>query len=150
MHGRTHAFGSQDFFTLGVGHTELTVWRIPPPPLRSHCGLGASRIHRCKDETRSEVHESGAAPPLPTSRHVLSMPQRIAQTSLCCPVNNLSPPFSSFFWPSSDCPHVQNLATQQPLHLSIGASSPHFCPHPRPTVAHTHRTSCAHVAHTES
>ena len=48
--------------------------------------------HRCKNATRSAVHESGATPSLTTSRHLLSTPQ----ISLCRPVLR-HPPNAAFF-----------------------------------------------------
>jgi hypothetical protein len=60
------------------------------PPLRP-CGIMAC-IHRCRNATRSAVHESGATPSLKTSRHLPSTPQ----ISLCRPVHRL-PPNAAFF-----------------------------------------------------
>ena len=63
----------------------------------SLCVFGASRIHRCRNATRSAVHESGATPSLTTSRHLLSTPH----ISLCRPVVRLPPNaafFEAIFW----------------------------------------------------
>jgi hypothetical protein len=54
-------------------------------------------IHRCRNATRSAVHESGATPSLTTSRHLLST----RQISLCRPVVRLPPNaafFEAIFW----------------------------------------------------
>ena len=59
--------------------------------------LGGYAIHRCRNATRSAVHESGATPSLTTSRHLLSTPH----ISLCRPVNRLPPNaafFEAIFW----------------------------------------------------
>ncbi len=71
------------------------------------------------------MHESGATPSLTTSRHLLSTPH----ISLCRPLVRLPPTaafFEAIFWRSA----LQNLATRQPLHVSIGVSSPRVCQHP--------------------
>jgi hypothetical protein len=49
-------------------------------------------IHRCRNATRSALHESGDTPPLTTLRHLLSTPQ----ISLCRPVVRF-PPNAAFF-----------------------------------------------------
>ena len=49
-------------------------------------------IHRCRNATRSSVHDSGATPSLTTSRHLLST----LQISLCRPVLR-HPPNAAFF-----------------------------------------------------
>ncbi|MFN9898372.1 MAG: hypothetical protein ACK55Z_06150, partial [bacterium] len=48
---------------LFLSHT-LSLWC-------SLCDFEASHSHRCKDATRSAVHESGATPSLTTARHLL-------------------------------------------------------------------------------
>ena len=61
------------------------------------CVFGASRSHRCRNATRSAVHESGATPSLTTSRHLLSTPH----ISLCRPLVRLPPNaafFEAIFW----------------------------------------------------
>jgi hypothetical protein len=63
----------------------------------SLCVFGASRIHRCRNATRSAVHESGATPSLTTARHLLSTPH----ISLCRPLVRLPPNaafFEAIFW----------------------------------------------------
>jgi hypothetical protein len=94
-------------------------------------------IHRSRNATRSAVHESGATRSLTPSRLLLST----LQISLCRPVHRLPPNaafFEAIFWSSA----LQNLATRQPLHVSIGVSSPRVCPHPA-------QVSCPHCTRHE-
>jgi hypothetical protein len=109
--------------------------------------LGHRAVSRCRNTTISAVHESGDTPSLTASRHLRSTPQM----SLCRPVVRL-PPNAAFFEAMFWCSALQNLATRQPLHVSIGVFSPRFCPHPaqvsRPRCTRHERCSlrCASAA----
>jgi hypothetical protein len=76
-------------------------WPLRKSPLFARCVCvcvyQSRRLLRCKNATRSAVHESGATPSLTTSRHLLSTPQM----SLCRPINRLPPNaafFEAIFW----------------------------------------------------
>jgi hypothetical protein len=92
------AAGKEEAEGRRAGEVARDCWltaRSEPPKKKSKSAFRRDRvacIHRCKNVTRSAVHESGATPSLTTSRHLLSTPQ----ISFCRPVVRL-PPNSAFF-----------------------------------------------------
>ena len=99
-------------------------------------------LHRCRNASRSARHESGGMPSLTTCLHF----PRTPHTSLCLPCNKAHLPdathFEAIFWQSA----LQNLATRQPPHVSICASSLRTWWHPahrlRFHFTHQERYSC--------
>jgi hypothetical protein len=56
-------------------------------PQLGSCFVGAFHIHRCRNASRSAVHESGDTPSFTTWRHF----PRTPQISLCRPVSRFPP-----------------------------------------------------------